>query len=68
MKFIKLESVYGGPLCFNIEDIVLIEQYNKKDNSARIYLKNHQYHINSKESPEEVYEIIKKELNKLGDK
>ena len=52
MKFIKLESVYGGSLCFNIEDIILIEQYSKRDNSAKIYLKNYQNQINSKESPE----------------
>lgn len=59
MKFIKLESVYCGALCFNIEDIILIEQYNKKDNSARIYLKNHEYYIAAIESPEEIYDKIK---------
>jgi|GEM_PF-3886052 hypothetical protein len=58
MKFIKLESIYGGSICFNIEDIILIEQYSKSDNSAKIYLKNYQYHINTKESPEEIYEML----------
>lgn len=58
MKFIKLQSIYGGSICFNIEDIILIEQYSKSDNFAKIYLKNYQYHINVKESPEEIYEML----------
>lgn len=58
MKFIKLQSIYGGSICFNIENIILIEQYSKSENYAKIYLKNYQYHINTKESPEEIYEML----------
>lgn len=63
MKFIKLQSIYGGSICFNIENIILIEQYSKSENYAKIYLKNYQYHINTKESPEEIYEMLNKLTN-----
>ena len=36
MKFIKLESIYGGSFCINIKDIIFIEQYNKSSNYAKI--------------------------------
>lgn len=58
MKFIKLQSIYGGSICFNIERIILIEQYSKSDNYAKIYLNDYEHWLASKESPEEIYEML----------
>lgn len=63
MKFIKLESIYGGSFCINIKDIIFIEQYNKSSNYAKIHIRHlndHECWLISKESPEEVYEMLVK--------
>ena len=58
MKFIKLESITGQYFYINIQDIIFIESYSKNSSYAKVHLRNYEYTLISKKSPEEIYEIL----------
>ena len=56
MKFIKLKDFTGHYFCINAYDIVLIEHYDI--DCSKIYLRNYEYPLISKELPEKIYEML----------